>query len=125
MPVLRQKPRKVLLVGSDASSDVEKQLVHADCDVVKTNTGVAAVAHARHKSFSTAVLMSASGEMDLAETALTLTDIQPSLEIIILMDRTPNREMTDQVAAVVRAIPKSRILTKSDLNTYLTSSESR
>jgi hypothetical protein len=69
--------------------------------------------------------MSTSGEMDLAETALTLMDIQPSLEIIILLDRTPNREdMTAQVAAVARAIPKSRILTKGDLNMYLATSKS-
>ena len=125
MPLIRQEPKKILLVGSDVCSEVEQQLVHADCSVVKTNTGAAAVAFAKHKSFNAAVLMSTSGEMDLAETALTLMDIQPSLEIIILMDGTPNREdMTAQVAAVARAIPKSRILTKGDLNMYLATSKS-
>jgi hypothetical protein len=126
MPLKGQEPRKILLVGSDVCSEVEQQLVHADCSVVKTNTGAAAVAFAKHKSFNAAVLMSTSGEIDLAETALTLMDIQPSLEIIILMDRTPDREeMTAQAAAVVRAIPKSRIFTKSDLNRYLATSTSR
>jgi hypothetical protein len=122
MPLKGREPRKILLVGSDVCSEVEQELVHADCSVVKTNAGAAAVAFAKHRSFNAAVLMSTRGEMDLAETALTLMDVQPSLEIIILMDQTPNREdMTAQVAAVVRAIPKSRILTKSDLNTYLAS----
>ena len=125
MPLIGQEPKKILLVGSDICGEVENQLVDADCSVVKTNTGPAAVAFAKHKPFNIAVLMSTGQEMDVAETALTLMDIQPSLEIIILMDRTPNKEMTAQVAAVVRAIPNSRILTKSDLNTYLTSSESR
>ncbi|HZA52814.1 MAG TPA: hypothetical protein VE616_01080 [Candidatus Udaeobacter sp.] len=112
------------MVGSDADKDVQEQFIHADCHVVKTNAGAAAVAHAKHHSFSAAVLMSTGQEMDLAETALNLRDIQPSLEIIILVDRTPDKELEVQADAVLHAIPKSRILTKSDLKSYLASSES-
>ena len=122
--MVRQEARRILLVGSDASHDVEKQFVHADCHVVKTNAGAAAVGYAKRNSFSAAVLMSTGREMDLAETALNLRDIQPSLEIIILVDRTPDKEMEVQADAVLRAIPKSRILPKSDLKSYLASSES-
>ncbi len=124
MPELRQEPKKILLVGSDASTDIEEQLAHADCYIVKRSTGAAAVAHAKHNYFGAAVLMSTGREMDFAETALNLMDIQPSLEIIILMDRTQDKEMTAQVEAVLRAIPRSRILTTTELNNYLTSSES-
>ena len=120
--MVKQEARRILLVGSDTSHDVEKQFVKADCHVVKTNAGPAAVAYAKHNSFSAAVLMSTGREMDLAETALNLSDIQPSLEIIILVDRTPDQEMEAQADAVLRAIPKSRRLTKSDLKSYLVSS---
>lgn len=125
MPVIRQETKKILLVGSDTSRDVEEQLVHADCNVVKTNTGAEAIAYARYKSFSTAVLMSTGREMDLAETALNLRDIQPSLEIIILVDRAPDKEMEAQADAVLRAIPKSRMLAKPELNSFLTASKCR
>jgi hypothetical protein len=123
MPVVRQEARRILLVGSDASHDVEKQFVRADCHVVKTNAGPAAVAYAKHNYFSAAVLMSTGREMDLAETALNLRDIQPSLEIIILVDRTPDEEMEAQADAVLLAIPKSRLLTKPELNSFLAASK--
>jgi DNA-binding response OmpR family regulator len=125
MAVLRQEPKKILLVGSDACMDVEEQLVRADCHVVETNAGRAAVGCARYNSFSAAVLMSTGREMDLAETALNLRDMQPSLEIIILVDRTLDAELEAQADAVLRAIPKSRILTKPEFNSYLASSKSR
>jgi hypothetical protein len=120
---VNQEPKKILLVGSDACTDVEEQFVRADCHVVKTNGGAAAVACAKHNSFRAAVLMSTGREMDLAETALNLRDIQPALEIIILVDRTPEKEMAAQADAVLRAIPKSRMLTKPELNSYLASSK--
>ena len=122
--MVRAETRRILLVGSDADKDVQEQFIRADWHVVKTNAGAAAVAHAKHHSFSAAVLMSTGQEMDLAETALNLRDIQPSLEIIILVDRTPDKELEVQADAVLHAIPKSRILTKSDLKSYLASSES-
>jgi DNA-binding response OmpR family regulator len=119
MAVLRQEPKKILLVGSDACTEVEEQLARADLRVAKTNGGAAAVECAKYNSFSAAVLMSTGREMDLAETALNLRDMQPSLEIIILVDRTLDAELEAQADAVLRAIPKSRILTIPELNNYL------
>ena len=107
------------MVGTDADKDVQEQFIRADWHVITTDAGAAAVAYAKHNSFSTAVLMSTGREMDLAETALNLRDVQPSLEIVILVDRTPDKETAAQADAVLRAIPNSRILTKSELNSYL------
>ncbi|HEV8723686.1 MAG TPA: hypothetical protein VGW77_23960, partial [Candidatus Binatia bacterium] len=73
--------------------------------------------------FSAAVLVSTGREMDPAETALNLKDIQPSMEIIILTDRTLDQEAAVQADAVLRAIPKARILTIPELNNYLASSK--
>ncbi len=123
MPEVKHERRKILLVGSYRRMDVEDQLVRADCGVVKTDGGAAAVACAKHDSFSAAVLVSTSREMDLAETALNLKDIQPSMEIIFLTDRTLDQEAAIQAQAVLCAIPKSRILTIPELNSYLASSK--
>ena len=81
--MVRVETRRILLVGTDADKDLQEQFIRAHWHVIKTNAGAAAVAYAKHNSFSTAVLISTGREMDLAETALNLRDIQPSLEIII------------------------------------------
>ncbi len=123
MPEVEQEWRKILLVGCYGRMDVEDQLVRADCCVVKTDRGAAAVVCAKHDSFSAAVLVSTGREMDPAETALNLKDIQPSMEIIFLTDRTLDQEAAVQADAVLRAIPKARILTIAELSSYLTSSK--
>lgn len=107
-----------MLVGSRECAHVEELLVRAGWRVVNVDEGVAAVERARHESLRAAVLISTGRGMDLAETALTLRDMDPSLEIIILADRKPIEE-----DAVFRAIPKTKIVTQSELNSYLASSK--
>jgi len=116
-----QKPgtQKILLVGSKASEPVEELFVRAGYYVVKVDDGIAAVECAKHESLRTAVLISTGRSMDLAETALTLKDIVPSLEIIILADRKHAEETATQTDAVSRAIPKAKIFTQSELSSYL------
>lgn len=97
---------------------MEELLVRAGWRVVNVDEGVAAVERARHESLRAAVLISTGRDMDLAETALTLRDIAPSLEIIILADRKPS-----EGDAVLRAISKTKILTQYELNDYLDSSK--
>src|SRR5215475_13535037 len=118
--MLDQKPgaQKILLVGSRACVHVEELFARAGYYVVKVHDGVAAVERARHESLRAAVLISTGRGMDLAETALTLRDIVPSLEIIILVDRK-HAEETTQTDAVSRAIPKAKIFTPSELSSYL------
>src|SRR5262245_48930852 len=111
-------PQKILLVGSRSSEHVEELFVRAGHYVIKVDDGIAAVECARHESLRTAVLITTGRGMDLAETALTLRDIVPSLEIIILADRK-HAEETEQTDAVSRAIPKAKIFTQSELNSYL------
>ena len=84
MPEVKQERRKILLVGSYGRMDVEDELVRTGCCVVKTDGRAAAVVCAKHDSFSAAVLVSTGREMDMAETASNLSDIRPSMEIIIL-----------------------------------------
>ena len=112
-------PQKILLVGSRSSEHVEELFVRAGYYVVKVDDGIAAVECARHESLTTAVLVSTGRGMDLAETALTLRDIVPSLEIIILADRKHAEGTATQTDAVSRAIPKAKIFTQSELSSYL------
>src|SRR5262245_1416892 len=111
--------QKILLVGSRACVHVEELFTRAGYYVIKVHDGVAAVERARHESLRAAVLISTGRGMDLAETALTLRDIAPSLEIIILADRKHGEETATQTDAVSRAIPKAKIFTQSELSSYL------
>jgi hypothetical protein len=123
MPDQKPGSQKVLLVGSRECAHVEELLVRAGWRVVNVDEGVAAVERARHESLRAAVLISTGRGMDLAETALTLRDIAPSLEIIILADRKPVEETAAQTDAVLWAIPNTTILTSRELNDYLASPE--
>jgi hypothetical protein len=118
MPHQKPGSQKVLLVGSRACAHVEELLVRAGWCVVNVDEGATAVERVKHESLRAAVLISTGRGMDLAETALTLRDIDPSLEIIILADRKPIEKDT-----VFRAIPKTKIVTQSELNSYLASSK--
>jgi hypothetical protein len=121
MPEMKREPKKILLVGGYGRVDLEGQLQRANWNVVNTVDGAAAVACAKHESFIAAVLISTTREMDLTETALNLKDIQPSMEIIFVLDRIADQEAILQTKAVLRAIPKSRIITTPELNSYLAS----
>jgi len=81
--------------------------------------GAAAVERAKHESLGAAVLISTGSEMNLAETALNLRDIHPSIEIIIVADRKP----IEEIDAVLRAISKTKTLTQSELNSYSAASK--
>jgi hypothetical protein len=85
--------------------------------------GAAAVKRAKHESLGAAVLISTGSEMNLAETALNLRDIHPSIEIIIVADRKPIEETAAQTDAVLRAISKTKPLTQSELNSYSAASK--
>ncbi len=117
----REKKKKILLLAPNRCPAVEEPLARARYRVVRTASGGMAVEHAKRDSFRAAVLISTSAEMDLSETALNLHDVAPSLEIIILVDRQPDQEIVAHSEAIIRAVPKSLILTHSDFNDYVAS----
>jgi hypothetical protein len=81
------KGRKILLVGPDNKQILERRFQEAGCVVVSVSDNAAALDHARHDIVSTAVLVSRGSLINVAETVFNLRDLNPSLEIIVLVDR--------------------------------------
>lgn len=117
------EPRRVLLVCNQICKEVENYLHHAGCQVTRVSRGTAAVDRARHETLDAAVLISTGPEMDLAETALNLRDIKPSIAIVIIADRQSAVEEADQTGAIAHAVPRIRVLTVDELGHYLDSPE--
>jgi hypothetical protein len=115
--------KRVLLVCSSGDNAVEESLIQAGCIVSRSLSGQGAVLKLRHEVIDAAVLISTGREMDLTETALTLRDINPSVEIIVVMDPKGATDETARTDAVAHAIPKARILTAPELNIYFASAD--
>jgi hypothetical protein len=113
--------KRVLLVCAEDCAELEKNIGSSGCAVVRTDNSSSAISRARHQQFDTAILVSTGREMDVTETALNLSDINPSLEIIILADATRNLETAPGSEATVSAIAGAKILTAPELADYLAS----
>jgi hypothetical protein len=59
--------------------------------------------------------------MDLAETVLNLRDVNPKVEIIIVAGTHHAEERAGQMAAIVRALPETIVLTPGELDRHLAS----
>ncbi len=91
--------------------------------MTKVDQGSAAMNRARHEALDAAILISTGPEMDLAETALNLRDINPSMTIIFVADLQAENQEADQTDAIAHAIPKATVLTAGELGLYLDSPE--
>jgi hypothetical protein len=112
----------VLLVCAEDCAELEKNIGCSGCAVVRADNSSSAIFRARHQRFDAAILVSTGKEMDVTETALNLSDINPSLEIIILADATRNLEIAPGSEATASAIAAAKILTAPELADYLASS---
>lgn len=98
---------------------MEKRLLREGCLITKVNNGAQAIVRAKHESIDIALLVSTGNEMDAAETALNLSDINSSLEIIMIVERKGSEQQAAQTEVVKHAIPQTRILTIPELSQYL------
>jgi len=117
--------KKVLLVCAADCSELEQRLVRGGCFTTTVNNGVEAILCAKHESIDTALLVSTGKEMDVAETALNLSDINSSLEIIIVVEPKRSEQQEAQTAVIQYAIPQTRILTIQELSQYLSHQSER
>jgi hypothetical protein len=117
--------KRVLLVCAADCSELEERLIRGGCFTTRVDNGAEAILRAKHESLDTVLLISTGKEMDAAETALNLTDINSSLDIIILVQHKPAEPQTTQADVIQHAIPRTRILTIHELGRYLSSPTSR
>ena len=113
--------KKILLVCSRDCTRVEEHLRHAGYSVTKVGEGTAAIERAKRQPLNAAVLISTGMEMDLAETALNLKDINPTVEIIVVVGSHNAEEKAAQAAAIVQALPKTSVVTIGEFDRYLAS----
>src|SRR3989337_221972 len=78
---------KVILVGSEDETILEKRLRAAGCEVVTVTDGRTAFERVHHEPFDGAVLVSRGLLITVTETIFNLRDINPSMEIIVVLDR--------------------------------------
>jgi hypothetical protein len=117
--------KKALLVCSRGCERVEDNLRHAGYRVIKVTDGAVAIERAKHERLNAAVLISTGTQMDLAETALNLKDINSTVEIIIVVGSDIAGEKAAQTAAIVRALPETCVVTIGDFDRYLASVASK
>jgi DNA-binding NtrC family response regulator len=75
---------KVILVGSEDETILEKRLRAAGCEVVTVTDGKTAFERVHREPFDGAVLVSRGLLINVTETIFNLRDINPSMEIIVL-----------------------------------------
>jgi CheY-like chemotaxis protein len=117
--------KRVLLVCSRGCASVEENLRHAGYRVTKVTDGAGAIERAKHQPLNAAVLISTGTEMDLAETALNLKDINSTVEIIIVNGLDNAEEKAAQTAAIVQALPETTVVPISEFDRYLASVASK
>jgi hypothetical protein len=113
---------KIMLLCSKSSSETERHLRAAGCDISRVADGKLALRCAKRELFRAAVLVSTEGSMDLAETALNLRDVDPSLEIIIVAEPESADQRVVPAHKIANAIKKAKVLTSPEIGTYLGSS---
>jgi PleD family two-component response regulator len=116
--------KRVLLVCASDCDELAERLVRAGCCTTRVNNGAEAILRAKHEPIDTVLLVSTGKDMDAAETALNLSDINSSLEIIIVVERKHGEQQTAQVGAIQSAIPHTRMLTVQELSRYLAGAKS-
>ena len=111
--------RKIMLVGCDHKKLFEKRFLAAGCHVTKVSESEAAINYARHELFRTTVLMSRGSFINIAETIFNLRDLNPSMEIIVLVDRLGKHANRFLRQLLEHPIAGTQILTRRQLQKLL------
>lgn len=114
------KFKKIMLVCSKPSQQVEQCLRSAAGEVVRVSDGEDAIRMAQHANFDMAVLVSTGRRMDLAETFFNLRDIRASMPILIVDDRHERQDVSVCEAEIIaHASRNTQALRLKDLAGYL------
>ena len=110
---------KVILVGSEDKTILEKRLRAAGCEVVTVTDGRTAFERVHHEPFDGAVLVSRGLLITVTETIFNLRDINPSMEIIVVLDRGSGYSSRFLKQLLSHPIPGTRLLTRRQLQERL------
>lgn len=110
---------KVMLVGSDSGQILARRFIGAGFRVVNVNDGKSAIDHARHEASDVAVLVASGSLINVAETIFNLRDLNRSMEIIILVNRSGQRISRFLRQLLKHPIEGTRILTRRQLQKEL------
>ena len=110
---------KVILVGSDDETILEKRLRAAGCEVVTVTDGKTAFERVHREPFDGAVLVSRGLLLNVTETIFNLRDINPSMEIIVVLDRDSRYSSRFLKQLLSHPIPGTKVLTRRQLQERL------
>lgn len=110
---------KIMLVGFDSKRILEKRFLTAGWPVVAATDSQAAINYARHENFRTTVLVSSGSLINAAETIFNLRDLNPSMEIIVLVDRLGKQANRFLRQLLEHPIEGTQILTRRQLQKRL------
>ena len=117
--VVNGNQRKIMLVGSDDKRILERRFLAAGCPVIVAKDGETAIHYARHEVFRTTVLVSRGSLINVAEIAFNLRDLNPSMEIILLVDRLGKQNNRFFRQLLDHPIEGTEILTRRQLQKRL------
>jgi len=121
-PTDDRKPGKMMLVGLDYSQILERRFKAAGYQVLTVTDSLSAIEHARREPLDTAVLVSTGSLINVADTAFNLRDLNRSMEIIILVNRSGPRSGRFLRPLLEHPIERTRVLTRRQLQRELTAS---
>ena len=110
---------KVILVGSEDETILEKRLRAAGCEVVTVTDGRTAFERVHREPFDGAVLVSRGLLLNVTETIFNLRDINPSMEIIVVLDRGSRYSSRFLKQLLSHPIPGTKVLTRRQLQERL------
>jgi hypothetical protein len=119
---LSMRLEKIMIVGAHIPHSLNDVFRSWGRNVAHVRDGKRAVLRAEREIFDAAILISTGKEMDLAETVFNLSDINHSMELIILSDRTPRWESAVSTDTLARLIPNAVVMSTQDLKKHLNGS---
>jgi CheY-like chemotaxis protein len=117
--------KKVLLVCAGDCSELEDLLSARGCNTATARNGAEALHRMKHQPIDLALLVSTSKDMDAAEIALNLTDINPRIDIIILLERRSSEHLKPDMQLMEPGLPQTRFLSFAELSEYLAEQPTR
>lgn len=110
---------KVILVGSDDEAILERRLRAAGCEVVTVADGRTAFERVHREPFDGAVLLSRGLLINVVETVFNLRDINPSMEILVVLDRSSGYSSRFLKQLLSHPIAGTQLLTRRQLQAQL------